>query len=505
MSAITVIGPPAAKDNWSAVVLRSFYPQSQTARYVGRVLPFIVILGAQALFTLRLSNSAFSDEGLYIDAGHQLLAQWNGGAAPTQDYASYFSGLPWAYPILAGALDSLGGLGLVRFASLAMMLVASVCVYATAKAFAPAAVARRVGLGAMAFMAISAPTLFVGNLATYDAACVMFVAIALYLAVCRASLLSAAFAALAVVAAGVDKYVGLGFIPVIVVLAASRQQNWKWAVLRAEAVAATAGALVLAFFLPLYHQLYTGIKTTTAARVAQSPRSSGFLLAQAGRGIGILLILALVGLAAMAVRRDFSALAAGTVMIGGGLAVPLSQLRIHEYTSFNKHLVFACLLLAPIAGQVLAVRARQAMRCATLALAGYLIVVFALSRSQSMFSEWPDTTRVASTILAQGRAGSYISVDANGVGYYTKAHLQFDVEEPYALFYEGRDAIRSAVESGAYEGYALTSGSTGTRAFDANVAYLSGLLQQSGKYHIVGTWPKHKYDLNRWFVWLRNS
>ncbi len=84
---------------WRTVLL-SFAPgdSPRLARLIG-VFPTALILLVQAVTTLRLHNVANSDEALYIDAGHAYFEQWAGGpSAP--DYGSYFSGHPYAYPVV---------------------------------------------------------------------------------------------------------------------------------------------------------------------------------------------------------------------------------------------------------------------------------------------------------------------------------------------------------------------------------------------------------------------
>src|SRR5690348_13149672 len=85
--------------------------------------PLMLVLSLQAIVAVTtLRNTAFQDEGLYLYAGRQLLQAWMGGPAPVEQYAFYFSGYPYIYPVFGGALDILGGLELARAFSLACML-----------------------------------------------------------------------------------------------------------------------------------------------------------------------------------------------------------------------------------------------------------------------------------------------------------------------------------------------------------------------------------------------
>src|SRR5690242_18504604 len=127
--------------------------------------PLAAVLTLQSVAALSLRNTAFQDEANYLYVGHEYIRMWQGGPAPVEPFDKYVSGVAYFYPVLAGALDLVGGLALVRLFSLACMATATACVYLIAK--------RLFGddaglLGAVAF-AIQGPVLFLSHLATYDA------------------------------------------------------------------------------------------------------------------------------------------------------------------------------------------------------------------------------------------------------------------------------------------------------------------------------------------------
>ncbi|HXW44833.1 MAG TPA: hypothetical protein VEL03_08610, partial [Streptosporangiaceae bacterium] len=71
--------------------------------------PLALVLAIQAVLTLRLiwSNTAFSDEALYLWAGRlELTHLLNGQSVPS--FASYFSGSPVLYPPLGAIAAALG-------------------------------------------------------------------------------------------------------------------------------------------------------------------------------------------------------------------------------------------------------------------------------------------------------------------------------------------------------------------------------------------------------------
>src|SRR5690348_2039820 len=92
-------------------------PRIQASRLT-RLLPLLAILLLQTIVSLSLRNTAFQDEALYLYAGRQIFNQLLGGPPATEPYALYFSGTPYLYPVIAGALDTLGGLEAARLFSL---------------------------------------------------------------------------------------------------------------------------------------------------------------------------------------------------------------------------------------------------------------------------------------------------------------------------------------------------------------------------------------------------
>ena len=91
------------------------------------------ILCVQAVLSLRLQNTAFGDEALYLYAGHMETAHLLHGAALQGDYASYFPGVPVLYPVLAAAANGVGGLAAARAVSLLAMLITTALLYATTR------------------------------------------------------------------------------------------------------------------------------------------------------------------------------------------------------------------------------------------------------------------------------------------------------------------------------------------------------------------------------------
>src|SRR5258708_9288393 len=145
--------------------------------------PLLGILMIQAGLSLRLvwSNTAFSDEALYLWAGHLEWAHWLRGA-PVPDFAAYFSRAPVVYPPIGAVADSIGGLAAARILSMIFMLVSTVLLSLTARTLlfdtrAPVYPAAAFGL--------LGPTLSLA-FATHDAMALILIALSAWLAV-RAS------------------------------------------------------------------------------------------------------------------------------------------------------------------------------------------------------------------------------------------------------------------------------------------------------------------------------
>src|SRR6478735_6363267 len=76
--------------------------------------PLVLVMIVVASWALVLNNGVFIDEAVYIRAGRAYLDHWLHGSTLPENIGQGFSGLPQVYPVLAGALDMVGGLALVR-------------------------------------------------------------------------------------------------------------------------------------------------------------------------------------------------------------------------------------------------------------------------------------------------------------------------------------------------------------------------------------------------------
>src|SRR5689334_9980129 len=125
----------------------------------------ILVLAVQAALSLRLRTSLFRDETQYLSAGRDLMARLQDGLALGHDpYTSTFPGSPYVYPLAVGPLDHRFGLMAARGVSLALMILATLCVYGMARRLAgPWA-----GVYGAAMFAVAQSTEVLGNVATLD-------------------------------------------------------------------------------------------------------------------------------------------------------------------------------------------------------------------------------------------------------------------------------------------------------------------------------------------------
>ena len=181
----------------------------------------------QAALSLRLRNAASQDETQYLAAGRDLLARLQDGLALGHDpYSPAFPGSPYVYPLAVGPLDDRFGLMAARGVSLALMLLATLCVYGMARRLAgPWA-----GVYGAAMFAVAQSTEALGNVATPDALAVFLLALTGLLVIRSGTapwlLLPAAFTTTAMI---VTKYATVLYLPTLILLTilVADQVTWR--------------------------------------------------------------------------------------------------------------------------------------------------------------------------------------------------------------------------------------------------------------------------------------
>jgi 4-amino-4-deoxy-L-arabinose transferase-like glycosyltransferase len=496
----------AARPVWHHAVA-SFLPthtRSRADAWIQR-LPLGVILAVQTMFMLRQWNTAFQDEGLYIDAGHDYIAHLLHGT-PVPNYGDYFSGVPGFYPVLAALFDSVGGLLLVRAFSAVCMLAATCCVYTTARRLW----SKRGGLVAALLFALNGSVLFVGTLATYDALCVVGIAVAAMLAATGRSYSSAVLAGLGLTVAVVAKYAGVAFVPVVMGLALATTQPTRRGLKRGLVIGLVPAGIFVGILALWGSSLKNGIEFTTTSRQALGWKSYPNLLGVVALDSGLLIVLALGG-ALLMVRSWRSGLIAA-VLLAAAAVLPAAQIRIHEYVSLDKHMAYAALFLSVLGGRSLANVSLRHLRVVAAVVLVWLLVLNGLWRSDGFFHGWPNVGGVVAAVKENPKPGTYLSFEADAFRYYTKtSDPSIKWEVAYALFDTGSQEtatrnIAAAVSSGRYEGYVYRSEAAGMSAKDTELQQLLQRALETSttvRYRLVASLRVEKYRSGNWYVWQK--
>jgi Dolichyl-phosphate-mannose-protein mannosyltransferase len=419
---------PPTQPAWSAAA-------SRRRTWVSRSI-LICLLLIQALLSLRLHNTAFEDEALYLFAGHAELDHLLHGTPVQGAFNAYFSGAPMLYPVLAAIVDSVLGLAGVRVMSLLFMLASTALLYS----FTRRLFNERAGLCGAGSFAVAQSTLFMGNFATFDAMALFLLSAATWIVVYTAQknlllcLLAAPVAALAVAV----KYAAALYLPTIVlVLVLTALQRFKVvrALLRGALMAGlTVGLLVGALYLTDYLQ---AIQFTTTNR-AHGTTGATEMLGDCLRWGGLLFAAACLGTIMYARRGRMSEmpgwaqtmpgarwrLALGVVLTGTALLAPAYQIHLATAVSLHKHLGYGLLFAAPMAGvgvtRVMGAHFKYPQLAIML---GVAMLAMGMSQSSYLFRVWPDSTQLTSILRQEVKPGGHYLADTYEVPVYYLGEL----------------------------------------------------------------------------------
>jgi hypothetical protein len=484
----------------------------------------LLILVMQALLTLRMNNTAFEDEALYLYVGHLEIAHWLHGAALQGDYPSYFSGAPVLYPVLGAAADSVGGLAAARAVSLLAMLAATSLVYAMSRRL----FSERVALCAALIFAVAEPTLFLSDLATYDATALCLLALAAWLVVRTAEfrwpayLLAAPIAVLAVA----TKYASLLWVPGIIALAglAAWPRSGRKALIAPITLAVTIAVLLYGTVYLAGPDYWRGITSTTLAR-AQSTDPTSTLLWDCVQWIGLPVALAMVGTVAYAMRpatETASHIASagsksrrvllGMVMTGSALLAPADQIHIHTAVSLHKHVGFGLVFAAPIAGVGLARIIGDHFRRAQIGIAIWCgALALGMTQANDLFHDWPDSSVFIKDMARYLRPGArYLSETDEVPIYYLRNYpdaqpdqftstYYFQYVDKQGKFLTGDAAFVAAIQAGYFQMVAFDNGATA--ATDAVIAHA---LATSPDYRLADVIPNNNNSGNQ-YIWVKSG
>jgi hypothetical protein len=441
--------------------------------------PILAVLTVQSALSLRLSNTAFQDEALYLYAGHREIDLLLHGTPTYDDYAGYFSGAPWFYPVIGGAVDGAGGLLAARALALVLMLGATVLLAGLTRRLFD----RNAGILAAGVFAVAGPTLFMSRLATYDAPAVFLLALATWIAVIsgRRSLLVLWTAAPVLVAAVAIKYAALLFVPTVLgigMLAAVPWRGWWRSLLRAVSLAGLIGGLAGLVVAVAGSQFVRGVRATTTARGAGTD-TVGAVVSQSAGYVAVPLLLALAGLVlavrAAPARARFAVGLLGLLLTGTALLAPTYQAHLHTLTSLQKHAGYGLLFAAPLAGHALArmvgAGARDPRRLGLALAACLLLTTIGVRQSEQRFHDWPDASPLVSVLRTQARpvTGHYLVEESEVPRYYLRDIVQpyqwtgtyyFEYRTPDGRRLTGVPAYLAAIDARYFDVIALRYGPT---------------------------------------------
>lgn len=485
-------------------------PKSQANRSMS-YLPLLLILALQAAEAMiLLHNTAFEDEALYVYAGTQLWHSLTGGPPPTENYATYFSGYPYFYPLIAGILNGFGGLETIRLFSTACMLVPTACTYSITRRI----YSQTSGFAAAGLFAFLGPTLFLSRLATFDALCLALIALATLVAIQVSEAADPAgavvLAPLLVLAVGV-KYVALLFVPLIIGLMAVRTletRGWGRTLLH---VALTIVSLAGLGFV-LYHSLnldflYAVVGTTTN-RTPLIRESTAAILTTIMQLGGLLWFLGLLGF-------FFSSKRVRLVTLGFILSssvVPAYYLYSGESVSLQKHLDYGLFFIAPLAGHAIAEMSTRVrpFRVDLRWLAALMIFVVGfitgINEANWWYQSWSNSSQLVTTMRTQARpnGGRYLCEDFEVVRYYlANVTADYQYVGPYFFQYTaangahltGEAAYVGAIENNYFDVVELST----VNPLDSN---LQAALNANPHYQLIAKIPyTNSYGSSYYLIW----
>jgi Dolichyl-phosphate-mannose-protein mannosyltransferase len=482
------------------------------------------ILCIQAVLSLRLTNTAFGDEALYLYAGHMETAHLLHGAALQGNYASYFPGIPALYPVLAAAANSVGGLAAARAVSLLAMLITTALLYAMTRRLFN----ERVGLCATVLFCVAEGTDLAGHLATNDAVSLCLLALASWIVVrtapwrWRAYLLAAPVAGLAI---GTD-YWALLYLPTLALLAGLAADPYlgRTAITRSLVLGGVTVELLAIAVLAGGRVYVTAVTANLATRTPGASQAL-HILAEAGEWGGLLAALAAFGAARYATearneRNELVALpgsrrrraALGILLAGTVLLAVADHLYLNNDNLLNTHLAFGLFFAAPMAGVGMARLVGDHFRRAQIGIVVWAAaLVLGLAQATQAFGSWPNSsTQVMELSRYLGPGDRYLVENDNVAIYYLMGNRDAQPDQftsTYFMSYRtrtgqlltGTPAYLAALQAGYFQ--VVIYDSSVTPALDKSLA---AALESNPRYRLAGAVPEDTRDFHTTcYVWVR--
>lgn len=505
-------------------------PTLHTLMARGRALagtPSVGLLSLILAFQVGLSwmllrNTAFQDEALYVFAGRQIWSHWVHGVPLLDDFSFYMSGNPYVYPVLAGPLDRVGGVELVRALSTLLMLIVTVCGYYVTRSLFD----RKAALLAAVFFAVQGPVLFLSRLATYDPLCLCALALAVALLVYVGESRRVWFAlglGPLLVLAFFSKYLAVVYVPsVLLLLFLWTLHRWGWRE-AAKGVAIGVGSLVVVGALTALvvakwdPTMMHGLTASTTNRVVESTYPRSQLVVHGLQLVGVSFAAAIIGFM-LAVRKSnrMSAVIC-LILLGASFLVPAYHLYKAEPTSFDKHFAYSMFFAMPLAGYLLATLAgrRKSWEPNGYWLSSIAIVLMLLSigirNAQYMYSTWPASDNVTYVMRTQVRpaSGRYMAESRDVVRYYLQdvtytwqwtGPYFFQYTDAQGHYYAGQEAYVHAIDDGYFDVVELDYQS-GALPLDLLIAKT---IESSHRYDLIASIPNSDvYGTGYYFIYRK--
>lgn len=250
-------------------------------------------------------------------------------------------------------------------------------------------------------------------------------------------------------------------------------------------------------YLLLDQRATDALKFTTTQRHALSPVPASELAARVPGYAAPIFLMAFVGLFYLALSRRWLMALFGLAMIVTAFALPLAQMRLGEGVSFEKHLAYSALFLAPMAGWGLTRPWKSGLWTPVLVFLALLSLMWGAFRSNELV-QYPDARPVAQTIGADPTPGEYLSSSAESLAYYTREDPRVKWYPTSSLYGQKQGTIARAVKTGRFQEIILHRGPTGSTIQDNGQQALLGALSKSDAYekHLVG---------DEWVTFTRGS
>lgn len=474
-----------------------------------------LILALQALLSwLLLRNTAFQDEALYLFAGRQIVNSWLGQPYFPVTWTYFLSGYAYFYPVIGGTLAMIGGVEMARMFSLLCMMGVTLCAYYVTKYFFD----HNSAILAAALFAFQGPVLFLGRLATYDALCLVLVALTVVLAL-HVSRASRPWAVLGIgpllILTILAKFAGLLFVPIPLALltcCSLERQGWRKMFVRLGMALGSLAVSSIVTYITIDKGALHAISASTTSRDVIVKTAPLFLVQYIVTLCGLAFILGLLGLALIGRRR----LLTGLLLFCASLLVPAYHIYKGELISLHKHLAFSMFFVMPLAGYVVAriTDYQQERSIGRYWLAGLAICLITFSsgvqQAQTLYGAWAPSTNLTQAMLTQVRLGSgrYLAEDFDVCRYYLQNATDlwqwssldfFEYTDKDGHYLVGKDAYRAAI----YEGYfAIVELSYGYNA--ALAVFISQELVASGRYQLIDKIPNsNSFGTGYFWIWRK--